>query len=100
MIGLEELEQLEKALRFLDQGSKENEYTGLPQVIATSLLIGDFDVHWGNIGVVRDKGKKPKLVRIDFGAAFEKLNKKINPHSISEHLPGFGPTNHFNLNIS
>ena len=76
-------------------GLKENEYTGFPQVMATSLLIGDFDVHWGNIGVVRDKGQKPKLVRIDFGAAFERLNQEINPHSISEHLPGFGPTNHF-----
>ena len=59
--------------------------------MATSLLIGDFDVHWGNIGVISDK----KLVRLDFGAAFDHLKGEINPHSISEHLPGLGPTNHF-----
>ena len=63
--------------------------------MATSLLIGDFDVHWGNIGAVREKDQDPKLVRIDFGAAFDSLKGKVNPHSISEHLPGFGPTNHF-----
>jgi len=77
------------------KGLQENGYTGFPKVMATSLLIGDFDVHWGNIGVVREQTKDPKLVRIDFGAAFEALKGEINPHSISEHLPGFGPTNHF-----
>ena len=77
------------------QGLKDNNYTGFPEVMATSLLIGDFDVHWGNIGVVREKDQAPKLVRIDFGAAFNSLKGKVNPHSISEHLPGFGPTNHF-----
>ena len=76
-------------------GLKDNGYTGFPEVMATSLLIGDFDVHWGNIGVVRNENQDPKLVRIDFGAAFEKLKEEINPHSVSEHLPGFGPTNHF-----
>ncbi len=77
------------------QGLKDNNYTGFPEVMATSLLIGDFDVHWGNIGAVREKDQDPKLVRIDFGAAFDSLKGKVNPHSISEHLPGFGPTNHF-----
>ena len=73
------------------KGLKQNDYSGFPEVMATSLLIGDFDVHWGNIGVVSDK----KLVRLDFGAAFDHLKDEINPHSISEHLPGLGPTNHF-----
>ena len=77
------------------KGLKDNGYTGFPQVMVTSLLIGDFDVHWGNIGVVRNANQKPKLVRIDFGAAFDSLNGEIAPHSISQHLPGFGPTNHF-----
>ena len=73
------------------KGLKQNDYSGFPEVMATSLLIGDFDVHWGNIGVISDK----KLVRLDFGAAFDHLKDEINPHSISEHLPGLGPTNHF-----
>lgn len=77
------------------KGLKDNGYTGFPQVMVTSLLIGDFDVHWGNIGVVRNANQKPKLVRIDFGAAFNSLKGEIAPHSISQHLPGFGPTNHF-----
>ncbi len=76
-------------------GLKNNGYKGFPEVMATSLLIGDFDIHWGNIGVVRDEGKDPKLVRIDFGAAFNNLTEEIKPHSIAQHLPGFGPTNHF-----
>ena len=50
-----------ESTKIFRSGLKENEYTGFPQVMATSLLIGDFDVHWGNIGVVRDKGKKPKI---------------------------------------
>ena len=77
------------------QGLKDNGYTGFSEVMVTSLLIGDFDVHWGNIGVVRDKNQDPKMVRIDFGAAFDFLKGEIAPHSISEHLPGLGPTNHF-----
>ncbi|WP_236870133.1 hypothetical protein [Candidatus Bandiella numerosa] len=77
------------------KGLKYNGYTGFPEVMVTSLLIGDFDVHWGNIGVVRKPNQDPKLVRIDFGAAFNSLRGEIAPHSISQHLPGFGPTNHF-----
>jgi hypothetical protein len=77
------------------KGLKNNGYTGFPEVMVTSLLIGDFDVHWGNIGVIRNKNHDPRLVRIDFGAAFNALKGEIAPHSISEHLPGFGPTNHF-----
>ncbi|KJV62386.1 hypothetical protein RAMDARK_1068 [Rickettsia amblyommatis str. Darkwater] len=60
-----------------------------------SLLIGDFDIHVGNIGVIRDQNNPktlPKLVRIDFAGSFE---NNIYPHSRAKHLPGLGPTNHF-----
>ncbi|MDJ1305036.1 MAG: hypothetical protein MRQ09_02210 [Candidatus Midichloria sp.] len=69
-------------------------YRGFPQAMVTSLLVADYDIHWGNIGVVSENGQN-KMVRIDFGWAFKKLTPKLNPHSIIEHLPGFGPTNHF-----
>lgn len=69
-------------------------YSGFPQAMVTSLLIADYDVHWGNIGVVSENGQN-KMVRIDFGWAFKKLTPKLSPHSIIEHLPGLGPTNHF-----
>lgn len=69
-------------------------YSGFPQAMVTSLLIADYDVHWGNVGVVSANNEN-KMVRIDFGWAFKKLYNKLNPHSIVEHLPGFGPTNHF-----
>ena len=77
------------------EGLKNNGYVGFPQVTATSLLIGDFDVHWGNIGVIRTEDMPPKLVRVDFGSSFNNLYKEINPHSILQHLPVFGPLNHF-----
>ena len=69
-------------------------YSGFPQTMVTSLLIADYDVHWGNVGVISTNNIN-KMVRIDFGWAFKKLNPNLNPHSIIEHLPGFGPTNHF-----
>ncbi len=66
-------------------------YTGFPETMATSLLIGDFDVHTGNIGI-KDKRQ---LVRIDYAAAFEKLEDEIHPNSRRRHPVGLGPTNHF-----
>jgi hypothetical protein len=61
------------------------EYNGYEQTMVTSLLLGDFSVHSGNIGVIDiegEKGKKPKkqLVRIDFGAAFRDFTDDINPY--------------------
>ena len=61
------------------------EYSGYEKSIVTSLLLGDFSVHSGNIGVIDiegGKGKKPKkqLVRIDFGAAFRDFTDDINPY--------------------
>ena len=70
-------------------------YQGFEKVAPTSLLIGDFDMHVGNIGVIREDGQKPQLKRIDFGWGFANLTKDIRPHSKSKHLAGMGPTNHF-----
>ncbi len=66
------------------------QYTGFPETMATSLLLGDFDVHTGNVGLVGTK-----LVRIDYAASFEKLEPEIHPNSRSRHPFGAGPTNHF-----
>lgn len=71
------------------------EYTGFPESMATSLLLGDFDVHTGNVGAVGEKGSKKKLVRIDFAAALKDLDDELHPHSHIRHPVGFGPTNHF-----
>ena len=70
-------------------------YKDFPETMATSLLIGDFDIHWANVGVVRDPGQSPRLVRIDYAGAFERLEDEIHPHSHSRHPVGLGPTNHF-----
>lgn len=70
-------------------------YSGFSESMATSLLIGDFDVHTGNVGAVGKEGEKKKLVRIDFAAAFAKLIDEIHPDSHLMHPFGLGPTNHF-----
>lgn len=70
-------------------------YTSWTQVIAMSLLLGDFDVHIGNMGIVDNGGFAAAVVRIDMGWAFYDWNKDIHPHSESKHLPGVGPTNHY-----
>lgn len=70
-------------------------YDGFAQTMATSLLVGDFDVHTGNVGVVGRGAGRKKLVRIDYAAAFANLEAEIHPHSRSRHLAGMGPTNHF-----
>ena len=76
--------------KMLDSGGKPK-YSGFPETMATSLLIGDFDVHTGNVGLVENK----KLVRIDYAAAFDNLEPEIHPNSRSRHPVGKGPTNHF-----
>lgn len=81
--------------KVLGKAFDELHYQGFDQVAPTSLLIGDFDMHTGNIGVIRQKGSDPKLVRIDFGGAFANLSDNVHPHSHSRHIVGFGPTNHF-----
>ncbi|MGX6959819.1 MAG: hypothetical protein ACIPMY_00870 [Rickettsia endosymbiont of Pentastiridius leporinus] len=82
----------------LRKAFEEVKYQNFENIMPTSLLIGDFDVHVGNIGVIRDAKRTdalPKLVRIDFAGSFNNLTNKIHPHSWARHLPGFGPTNHF-----
>lgn len=87
-----------KLFRTLENAFKEVKYQNFENIMPTSLLIGDFDVHVGNIGVIRDETNLkilPKLVRIDFASSFNKLTNQIYSHSRMRHLPGFGPTNHF-----
>ena len=87
-----------KLFRTLENAFKEVKYQNFENIMPTSLLIGDFDIHVGNIGVIRDPKNPevlPKLVRIDFAGSFDKLTNQIYSHSRMRHLPGFGPTNHF-----
>ncbi len=56
-------------------------YTGYEKALVTSLLVGDFSVHSGNMGVIgQDTDQQKKLVRIDFGAAFRDFSPDINPY--------------------
>ena len=87
-----------KLFRTLENAFREVKYQNFENIMPASLLIGDFDVHVGNIGVIREPENSqilPKLVRIDFAGSFNNLTNNIHPHSRAKHLPGFGPTNHF-----
>lgn len=70
-------------------------------IMAASLLVGDFDVHVGNIGIVADENGIPHLIRLDYGGALNNLKDEVEPHSITDHLPLLNPrfqmipTNHF-----
>ncbi|WP_375331348.1 Sca4 family protein [Candidatus Tisiphia endosymbiont of Oplodontha viridula] len=82
----------------LSKAFEELHYSSFDKIAPTSLLIGDFDIHTGNIGVIRypeDSTIPPKLVRIDFAGSLDKLEDNIHPYSWSRHLPLLGPTNHF-----
>ncbi|WP_375329855.1 Sca4 family protein [Candidatus Tisiphia endosymbiont of Nemotelus uliginosus] len=82
----------------LTKAFEELHYSDFDKIAPTSLLIGDFDIHTGNIGVVRDTNNStipPRLVRLDFAGSFDQLDDEILPHSWSRHLPLLGPTNHF-----
>ncbi|MCC8398710.1 MAG: Sca4 family protein [Rickettsia endosymbiont of Labidopullus appendiculatus] len=82
----------------LTKAFEELHYSDFDKIAPTSLLIGDFDIHTGNIGVIRYPGNStipPKLVRLDFAGSFDQLEDDIHPHSWSRHLPLLGPTNHF-----
>jgi len=79
----------------LSKAFRQESYQDFDKIAPTSLLMGDFDIHPGNIGVIRNGSEKPRLVRIDYGWAFSNLTKDVHPHSVSKHLPGMGPTNHF-----
>jgi hypothetical protein len=79
----------------LSKAFKSQDYQDFDKIGPLSLLMGDFDFHPGNIGVIRKGDEKPRLVRIDFGWAFSNMTNDVHPHSFSKHLPGMGPTNHF-----
>lgn len=86
----------EKLFNTFTKAFKKGNYIGLEKVLATSLLICDFDVHVGNIGCLKpDAEGKKYLTRIDFGGAFVNLTSEIHPDSHSRHPFGFRPTNHF-----
>ena len=84
--------------KMLDSSGKPK-FSGFPEVMATSLLVGDFDVHTGNVGLcmtgTSDDKVEEKLVRIDYAASFDNLDSDIHPHSRSRHPFALGPTNHF-----
>ncbi|WDE13717.1 hypothetical protein [Thalassomonas haliotis] len=81
----------------LTKAFRVRNYRDFDKIAPLSLLVGDFDIHPGNIGVVgdEDKGEGLKLVRIDFGWGFANLEGDVHPHNRSKHLPGAGPTNHY-----
>jgi len=59
---------------------KKIKYQNYEPMTVTSLLVGDFSLHSGNIGRVDEEAKNPKLVRVDFGAAFRDFTPDINPY--------------------
>ncbi|KGP62436.1 hypothetical protein EP47_01560 [Legionella norrlandica] len=63
-------------------------YSGYEQIIVSSLLIGDFSLHSGNIGVATEKGKK-RLVRIDFGASFKYFTPEVSAFQSISNRFGF-----------
>jgi hypothetical protein len=75
--------------------ANKEQYKGYDKSVATSLLLGDFSLHSGNIGVVNNPNTNEKeLVRIDFGAAFRKLSEDINPFKSQTNRVG-GEKNYF-----
>jgi hypothetical protein len=65
-------------------------YTDYEQSLVTSLLVGDFSVHSGNMGVIsKDGDDQKKLVRIDFGAAFRDFTPEINPYKSVKNRMGY-----------
>ncbi len=79
---------LNRLTGFYDHAFSAYGYVGFPQVMATSLLLADFGVHSANVGVTREEGKPPKLMRIDYGSSFKGIMEdEIHPNSRSRHLP-------------
>lgn len=84
----------EALFKTLSNAFKNNGYTGFEKIAPPSLLMGDFDLHVGNIGVVRDQDPR-RLVRIDFAWSLAKLENNVHPNSTSRHKVMQGPTNHY-----
>lgn len=64
------------------------------KVLASSLWLGDYDIHWGNFGSAVINGKK-RIVKIDHGWSLYKLRPKIDFLKHFGHLTPGKPTNHF-----
>lgn len=91
--------------QYMKQELNQDKYTGYEAAIVASILIGDYSMHSGNMGVIdarhkdgENKGEKidnkREIVRIDFGAAFreETFQTEIDPYkSNKEHMFGVGP---------
>jgi len=84
--------RLENGTHLLSEANKKKQYKDFGKVMAPSLLIGDLDVHWGNVGVVEGN----RLVRIDMGWAFRNIDQPIQPQQLkfSEIFHG-APLNRF-----
>lgn len=63
-------------------------YQNYEKAVVTSLLIGDFSMHSGNLGVVTDD-MNHRLVRVDFGASFRSFTSEINPFQSIKNRAGF-----------
>jgi hypothetical protein len=68
-------EQTVKKIFLAKNKDGDFKYQGYAQAIIPSILLNDFSLHSGNIGVVNGK----ELVRVDFGAAFRGLDPEIHP---------------------
>lgn len=77
-----------------EDGSAHCRYGDFPQTVVAPLLVGNFDLHSGNFGVVTNKNGEKVLVVIDHGAALDHLEDNVHMHSHSRHPVGLGPTNH------
>lgn len=73
-------------------------FAGFFEGAVSSLLIGDFDLHAGNYGIVSSSDETMRrLVKIDHGAGLNRLENALHIHSKLRHLPGFGPINFLDL---
>lgn len=69
-------------------------FADFEKVAVAALLVGDYDVHTGNYGVVSEPGQPERLVKIDHAAAFDHIEDDVHMHSHRRHKPFVGPTNH------
>ncbi|AIL65180.1 hypothetical protein NOVO_03985 [Rickettsiales bacterium Ac37b] len=77
------------------QATKEHNY-GLEDILAATLWHENRDIHWGNLGVTRNKhGKIDSTVTLDFGWAFHNIADEISLFGHTKYLIPGKPTNHF-----
>ncbi|MFV9898015.1 MAG: hypothetical protein AB8U66_01025, partial [Rickettsiales endosymbiont of Dermacentor nuttalli] len=74
----------------------ESHNYGFEDIIAATLWQENRDIHWGNLGVTRDKsGNIDSVVALDFGWAFHNIQDEISLFGNSKYLVPGKPTNHF-----